>query len=334
MSETILVTGGAGYVGSHACKALARAGYRPVAYDSLIRGHREAVRWGPLVQADLADAKRLTDTIKRFEVAAVLHFAAFAYVGESVEEPGLYFRNNVANTLTLLEAMRISAVRRIVFSSTCATYGVPERVPITESAPQRPVNPYGESKLMVERMLHWYGAAHGFTHAALRYFNAAGADPEGEIGEDHEPETHLIPLVLQAAMGQRARIDVLGTDYPTPDGTAIRDYIHVQDLADAHVRAVQLLLRGGLSITVNLGTGAGHSVREVIAAAERVTGRRVPRREAPRRFGDPPVLVADPSRARELLGWTAKHSDLDTILKTAWAWHSRETQARQSAAGK
>jgi len=334
MSETILVTGGAGYVGSHACKALARAGYRPVAYDSLIRGHREAVRWGPLVQADLADAKRLTDTIKRFEVAAVLHFAAFAYVGESVEEPGLYFRNNVANTLTLLEAMRISAVRRIVFSSTCATYGVPERVPITESAPQRPVNPYGESKLMVERMLHWYGSAHGFTHAALRYFNAAGADPEGEIGEDHEPETHLIPLVLQAAMGQRARIDVLGTDYPTPDGTAIRDYIHVQDLADAHVRAVQLLLRGGLSITVNLGTGAGHSVREVIAAAERVTGRRVPRREAPRRFGDPPVLVADPSRARELLGWTAKHSDLDTILKTAWAWHSRETQARQSAAGK
>jgi UDP-arabinose 4-epimerase len=333
MSETILVTGGAGYVGSHACKALARAGYRPVAYDSLIRGHREAVRWGPLVQADLADAKRLTDTIKRFEVAAVLHFAAFAYVGESVEEPGLYFRNNVANTLTLLEAMRTSAVRHIVFSSTCATYGVPERVPITESAPQRPVNPYGESKLMVERMLHWYGAAHGFTHAALRYFNAAGADPEGEIGEDHEPETHLIPLVLQAAMGQRARIDVLGTDYPTPDGTAIRDYIHVQDLADAHVRAVQLLLRGGLSITVNLGTGAGHSVREVIAAAERVTGRRVPRREAPRRFGDPPVLVADPSRARELLGWRATHSDLDTILKTAWAWHSREAQARQTAAG-
>ena len=333
MSETILVTGGAGYVGSHACKALARAGYRPVAYDSLIRGNREAVRWGPLVQADLADAKRLIDTIKSFEVAAVLHFAAFAYVGESVDEPGLYFRNNVANTLTLLEAMRTSAVRHIVFSSSCATYGVPERVPITESAPQRPVNPYGESKLMVERMLHWYGAAHGFTHAALRYFNAAGADPEGEIGEAHEPETHLIPLVLQAAMGQRARIDVLGTDYPTPDGTAVRDYIHVQDLADAHVRAVQLLLRGGLSITVNLGTGAGHSVREVIAAAERVTGRRVPRREAPRRFGDPPVLVADPSRARELLGWRATHSDLDTILKTAWAWHSREAQARQTAAG-
>ena len=333
MSETILVTGGAGYVGSHACKALAHAGYRPITYDSLIHGHREAVRWGPLVEADLADAERLTDTLKRFEVRAVLHFAAFAYVGESVEKPGLYFRNNVANTLTLLEAMHTAAVRHVVFSSTCATYGIPDQVPILESAPQRPVNPYGESKLMVERMLHWYGSAHGFTHAILRYFNAAGADPEGEIGEDHAPETHLIPLVLQAALGERAQIDVLGTDYPTPDGTAVRDYIHVQDLAEAHVKALDLLLKGGLSITVNLGTGVGHSVREVISASERVTGRRVPRREAPRRFGDPPVLVADASRAGELLGWKPALSDLDTILKTAWAWHSRGTQARQSAAG-
>jgi UDP-glucose-4-epimerase GalE len=334
MSKSILVTGGAGYVGSHACKSLASAGYQPVAYDSLIRGHREAVRWGPLIEADLADARQLADTLKRFDVAAVLHFAAFAYVGESTEQPGLYFRNNVANTLTLLEAMRTSAVRHIVFSSTCATYGVPERVPIAESAPQRPVNPYGESKLMVERMLHWYGSAHGFTHVALRYFNAAGADPQAEIGEEHEPETHLIPLVLQAAMGRRAQVDVLGTDYPTPDGTAVRDYIHVQDLAEAHVKALNLLLKGGLSIAANLGTGLGHSVREVIAAAERVTGRRVPRREAARRPGDPPVLVADPARARALLGWRPKLSDLDTIIKTAWIWHNRGTHGRQSAAGK
>jgi UDP-glucose-4-epimerase GalE len=323
VSKTVLVTGGAGYIGSHACKALARAGYRPVAYDSLVRGHREAVRWGPLVEADLADTERLADTIKRFDAAAVMHFAAFGYVGESMTNPELYFRNNVGNSMRLLEAMRALEVRRIVFSSTAATYGIPDRVPIPESAPQRPVNPYGESKLMVERMLHWYGAAHGFTHAALRYFNAAGADPEGEIGEDHEPETHLIPLVLQAVAGERAQIDILGTDYPTPDGTAVRDYIHVQDLAEAHVRALEHLLGGGGSLELNLGTGAGHSVREVIAAAERVTGRRVPRREAARRPGDPAVLVADASRAGELLGWRPQLSDLDTILKTAWAWHSR-----------
>jgi len=319
VSETVLVTGGAGYIGSHACKSLARAGYRPVAYDSLIRGHREAVRWGPLVEADLADGERLADAFKRFDVKAVMHFAAFAYVGESMTKPELYFRNNAYNSLRLLEAMRAAGLRHIVFSSTAAIYGDPDRVPIPESTPQRPVNPYGESKLMVERILHWYGGAHGFTHASLRYFNAAGADPDCEIGEDHQPETHLIPLVLQAAMGRRAGIDVLGTDYPTPDGSAIRDYIHVQDLAEAHVQALQLLLKGGLSITVNLGTGIGHSVREVIAAAERVTGRRVPRREAPRRSGDPPVLVADPSPAPQALGSTPHLSSLADILGTAWA---------------
>jgi len=323
VSQTILVTGGAGYIGSHACKSLARAGYRPVAFDSLVRGHREAVRWGPLVEADLADAERLADTIKRHAVAAVMHFAAFAYVGESMTNPELYFRNNVGNSMRLLEAMRTAGVRHIVFSSTAAIYGIPERVPIPESAPHRPVNPYGESKLMVERMLHWYGEAHGFTHASLRYFNAAGADPEGEIGEDHDPETHLIPLVLQAALGRRAQIDILGTDYPTPDGTAIRDYIHVQDLADAHVRAIEHLLRGGGSLELNLGTGSGHSVREVIAAAERVTGRRIPQREAPRRSGDPPALVAQASRAREALAWLPALSDIDRIVATAWAWHSR-----------
>jgi UDP-arabinose 4-epimerase len=326
VSETVLVTGGAGYIGSHACKSLARAGYRPVAYDSLIRGHREAVRWGPFVDADLADFDRLADAFKRFEVAAVMHFAAFAYVGESMTNPELYFRNNGYNSLRLLEAMRAAGVRHIVFSSTVAIYGNPDRVPIPESAPQRPVNPYGESKLMVERMLHWYGAAHGFTYAALRYFNAAGADMDAEIGEDHEPETHLIPLVLQAALGRRPRIDVLGTDYPTPDGTAIRDYIHVQDLAEAHVKALAHLLRGGGSLELNLGTGVGHSVREVIAAAERVTGRRIPQRETGRRPGDPPVLVAEASRTREVLGWVPTLSALDTILASAWAWHNRRSR--------
>ncbi len=324
MSQTVLVTGGAGYIGSHACKSLARAGYRPVAYDSLIRGHREAVRWGPLVEADLADTERLADTIKRFEIAAVMHFAAFAYVGESMANPELYFRNNVGNSMRLLEAMRSTGVRHIVFSSTAATYGIPERVPIPESAPQRPVNPYGESKRMVERMLHWYGEAHGLTHAALRYFHAAGADPDGEIGENHDPETHLIPLVLQAALGQRPQIDIYGTDYSTPDGTAVRDYIHVQDLAEAHVKAIAHLLRGGASLEVNLGTGSGHSVREVIAAAERVTGRRIPQRESPRRAGDPPALVAQVDLAREALDWTPALSDIDRILATAWAWHSRQ----------
>jgi UDP-arabinose 4-epimerase len=257
-----------------------------------------------------------------------MHFAAFAYVGESMTKPEIYFRNNVVNSLTLLEAMRETGVRHIVFSSTCATYGIPETVPIHEGSPQRPVNPYGESKLMVERLLHWYGVAHGFGHAALRYFNAAGADPEGEIGEGHEPETHLIPLVLDTALGRRAQIDIYGNDYPTPDGTAIRDYIHVSDLATAHVLALASLLRGGASTAFNLATGRGHSVREVIAAAERITGRRIALRETARRPGDPPALIADATRAREKLQWIPRFSDLDTIISTAWNWHNRHFAAR------
>ncbi|HEX6440755.1 MAG TPA: UDP-glucose 4-epimerase GalE [Stellaceae bacterium] len=323
MSKAILVTGGAGYVGSHACKALAGAGYRPVVYDNLSRGHAAAVRWGALVGADLHDRAALVAAMRAHEVAAVMHFAAFAYVGESVADPELYYRNNVGGTLALLAAMREAGVGAIVFSSTCAVYGVPDQVPISEGTAKAPLNPYGETKLAMERALHWHGEAYGLHYAALRYFNAAGADPDGEIGEDHDPETHLIPRVIRAALGTGSPVEIYGTDYPTPDGTAIRDYIHVTDLADAHVRALDYLDRGGDSVALNLGTGMGSSVREVTAAVERIAGRAVPRRESGRRPGDPPELVADPALARERLGWRARHSDLDTIVATALAWETR-----------
>jgi UDP-arabinose 4-epimerase len=324
--KNILVTGGAGYIGSHAAKALALAGYRPVTYDNMIYGNRWAVQWGPLVEGDVGDRARLLETIERYDIEAVMHFAAFAYVGESMLKPELYFDNNVLKSMTLLEAMRTAGLSEIVFSSTCATYGTPDRVPITEDTPQRPVNPYGETKLMIERALHWYGQAHGIRSVALRYFNAAGADPEGDIGEEHDPETHLIPLILDAAIGRRAHIDVYGTDYPTSDGTCVRDYIHVSDLADAHVRALRHLLDGGHSTALNLGTGSGHSVLEVIGAVERVTGRRVPRRHMPRRPGDPAILVADPARAEHVLRWCPRLSELEAMIATAWAWHMREPQ--------
>src|SRR5215469_12855316 len=309
MSQSVLVTGGAGYIGSHACKVLARAGRHPVVFDNLSRGHRGAVRWGPLVEGDLADRAGLVAAIETHRVSAVMHFAAYAYVGESVADPASYYRNNLVGTLSLLEAMRETRVEKIVFSSTCATYGIPEVVPIRETAPQLPVNPYGETKLAIERALHWYGEAYGLRSVSLRYFNAAGADPEGEIGELHEPETHLVPLVLQTALAQRSHVDIYGTDYPTPDGTAVRDYTHVEDLAEAHLRALEHLRAGGDSMAINLGAGRGHSVREVIAAAEAVCGRAIPWREAARRPGDPPMLVADPSRATEQLGWRAHYSD-------------------------
>ena len=318
----VLVTGGAGYIGSHTCKALAAAGYSPVALDNLVHGHRWAVRWGPFEQADLADREAIERVLRRHDIGAVIHFAAYAYVGESMSDPGKYFRNNVAHTLNLLEAMRAVGVGRIVFSSTCATYGMPEAVPIAEGERQLPVNPYGESKLFIERALYWHGAAHGLRWTALRYFNAAGADPDGEIGEDHDPETHLIPLAIETALGRRRELQVLGTDYPTPDGTAVRDYVHVTDLADAHVRALRHLEGEGPSGALNLGTGRGHSVREVIAMVERVSGRKVNARNAPRRAGDPPVLVAAPGRARELLGWEPRWSSLETIVQTAHRWHS------------
>jgi UDP-arabinose 4-epimerase len=331
MSKSVLVTGGAGYIGSHACKFLARAGYRPVVFDSLSRGHREAVRWGPLIEGDLSDRGKLVAALKEHQISAVMHFAAFAYVGESVSDPATYYRNNLGGSLSLLDAMREVGVDNIVFSSTCATYGIPAEVPIRETVPQLPVNPYGETKLAIERALYWYGQAYGLRSVSLRYFNAAGADPEAEIGELHDPETHLIPLVLQAALGQRQQIDIYGTDYPTPDGTAIRDYIHVQDLADAHLRALEHLAAGRASVALNLGTGRGHSVREVIRVAEAVSGRPVPCHETGRRAGDPPALVADPSLAVELLGWQASVSDIETIIRTALAWQMSGAARSQDA---
>jgi UDP-arabinose 4-epimerase len=331
MSEAVLVTGGAGYIGSHACKALARAGYQPVVFDNFSRGHRAAVRWGPLVEGHLAERDKLAAALDQYRVSTVMHFAAYAYVGESVADPALYYSNNLGGSVSLLEAMREAGVDKIVFSSTCATYGIPTEVPIRETAPQLPVNPYGETKLAIERALHWYGEAYGLRSVSLRYFNATGADREGEIGERHEPETHLVPLVIEAALRERPQIDIYGTDYPTPDGTAIRDYIHVEDLAEAHLRALEHLGSGRRSVALNLGTGRGHSVREVIRAAEAVTGKPIPCRETARRPGDPPVLVADADRAAELLGWRPRISDLDTIVRTALAWHvSRSAQSQRA----
>lgn len=318
----VLITGGAGYIGSHTAKRLAAAGIEPVVFDNMQTGHRWAVRWGPLVEGDLSDSAAIRAALAQYRPAAVIHFAASAYVGESMRDPRRYFRNNVVNSLNLLDAIVDAGVKRIVFSSSCTTYGEPERLPLTEEHPQHAVSPYGESKLFVEHALGWYAAPYGLHFAALRYFNAAGADLEGEIGEVHDPETHLIPLVMQAALGRRPAVEVYGTDYPTPDGTAIRDYVHVTDLAAAHLRALHHLIDGGANVAVNLGTGQGHSVREVIAAVERVAGRPVPIRLGPRRPGDPPALVADPTKARTTLGWQPECSDLDTIVRTAWHWQT------------
>jgi UDP-arabinose 4-epimerase len=320
--KTVLVTGGAGYIGSHACKALQRGGYTPIAYDNLEAGHRWAVKYGPLIEGDLADTGLLLETIEKHKVEAVLHFAAYAYVGESMTDPQKYFRNNTGGAISLLEAVRATGINRFVFSSTCATYGLPDRVPITESEPQKPVNPYGESKYFVERILHWHAAAYGLRYAALRYFNAAGADPDGELGEEHHPETHLIPRAILAALGRGRGLEVFGTDYPTPDGTAVRDYIHVQDLASAHVAALEYLEHGGSSEAFNLGTGKGASVREVIQCVEEVSGQPVPAIMGPRRPGDPPELVADPGKAARELKWRPAVSDLKTIVETSWRWHA------------
>jgi UDP-glucose-4-epimerase GalE len=316
----VLVTGGAGYIGSHAAKALTRAGHRVVVYDNLAAGHREAVKYGEFVQGDILDAATLRSSMQKHAVDAVMHFAAFLDVGESVREPVKYYRNNVVGIINVLEAMAALKIGTLVFSSTCATYGEPIETPITESHPQRPINSYGESKLVAERAFPHYDRAYGIHTIALRYFNAAGADPEGELGEDHAPEIHIIPRAIDAATGGEG-LKVFGDDYPTPDGTCLRDYIHVADLADAHVRAVELIARTGKSGAYNLGTGTPQSVKDVIAAVERVSGRRVPWTLAPRRPGDPAVLYAAAEKARAELGWRPAYPSLEDIVRTAWTWH-------------
>jgi len=314
------VTGGAGYIGSHAAKALQRAGYHVVVYDNLLAGHRAAAKFGDFVQGDITDVNAVRGALRRFQIAAVMHFAAFLDVGESVRDPIRYYRNNVGGALAVLEAMAAEGVRHFVFSSTCATYGEPIETPITETHPQNPINSYGETKLAVERALPHFERAHGIDWVALRYFNASGADPDGEIGEDHSPEIHVIPRAIEAATGG-AGLQVFGDDYPTPDGTCLRDYIHVTDLADAHVKALEAIVETGKSGAYNLGTGHPHSVREVIDTVSRVTGQQVPWTLAPRRPGDPAVLYAAPHKAHAELHWTPRFADLDSIVRTAWNWH-------------
>lgn len=316
----ILVTGGAGYVGSHAARLLHQAGHDVWVYDNLSRGHRGAVQEGKLIEGNVGDRARVGTALKQHRIEAVMHFAAFALVGESVTSPHLYYQNNVIATLELLEAMREADVRKFVFSSTTATYGVPDKTPITEEESQKPINPYGFSKLVIEQALADYAVAYDWSYAAMRYFNAAGASPEGDIGEDHDPESHLIPIVLQVALGQRGKISIFGDDYPTPDGTCIRDYIHVDDLGSAHVKALDKL-EAGRGLLLNLGTGKGNSVREVIEACRRVTGHEIPEVITERRPGDPPELVADSSKAREVLEWTPAYQTIESIVETAWKWH-------------
>ena len=317
----ILVCGGAGYIGSHINKELHKEGYETVVFDNLVYGHREAVKWGAFVQGDLANLEDLEQVFSTYDIEAVFHFAAYAYVGESVKEPEKYYYNNVANTLNLLQVMRKHGCNKIIFSSTCATYGEPERVPITEDMPQLPINPYGATKLMMERIFKDYHTAYGLEYVVLRYFNAAGCDPEGEIGESHDPETHIIPLVLDAAGGQRPDIKVFGTDYNTLDGSCIRDYIHVSDLASAHLLALHHLEAGKDSDFFNLGNARGTSVMEVVDSVKRVTGRDFKVVMAPRRLGDPARLVGSPEKAMKILGWQPKYADIDTIVKHAWNWH-------------
>jgi UDP-arabinose 4-epimerase len=316
--SNILVTGGAGYIGSHTCMALAAAGLTPVTFDNLSRGHADFVRWGPLVIGDILDLPALDEAIKQYRPTAVIHFAAFAYVGESVADPLSYYRNNSCGMVNVLDAMARNGVERIVFSSSCTTYGLPDTLPILETAPQRPISPYGRSKYFCEQIIKDVAFAHKMRFGIFRYFNAAGADSNADLPERHNPETHLIPLAIDAVLGSAPSLQILGSDYPTADGTCERDYIHVSDLAAAHVKAVQHLERTETSFEMNLGTGRAYSVLEVVSAIERVAGKKVPAVRAARRPGDPPALVSDPSLARRQLGFTPQYSDLDTIIETTW----------------
>lgn len=322
---SVLVIGGAGYIGSHTVRLLMREGYDVWVYDNLCAGHRAAAPDGRLIEGELADHEHLSRVMKQREVTSVVHFAAFAYVGESVHHPAKYYRNNVVASHSLLTAMLAADVREIVFSSTTATYGVPETIPISEAEQQRPINPYGFTKLVIEQMLRDYQQAYGLRYAALRYFNASGASADGAIGEDHRPESHLIPIILQVALGQREAITIFGNDYPTPDGTCIRDYVHVDDLATAHLAALRKLDPNAPDsvdrLELNLGTGTGHSVQAVLDTSRRVSGHEIPSLMGERRAGDPPELVADPSRARQQLGWEPGYVDLEAIVETAWRWH-------------
>jgi len=319
----ILIVGGAGYIGSHLNKEISKQGYETVVFDNLSYGHEKFVKWGNFELGDLSNINDIRSIFRKYPIDAVMHFAAFTYVGESVKDPQKYYLNNVKNTLNLLQVMLEEKVKQFVFSSTCATYGNPVEIPITENHPQNPINPYGRGKLIVEQVLKDYSQAYGLKYASLRYFNAAGADPEGEIGELHDPETHLIPLILDVAAGKRDDIKIFGTDYNTPDGTCIRDYIHVTDLADAHILALKYLQDGGKSDVFNLGNGNGFSVKEVIETARKITDKNIMAVEDERRPGDPPILVGSSDKAKKVLKWKPKYDDLDKIIETAWNWHKK-----------
>jgi len=320
MNKNVLVIGGAGYIGSHTCKKLQQLGYNPIVYDNLVHGHKSSVKWGPIEVGDLLDFDRLSEVLGKYKPISIIHFAAYAYVGESVLDPSKYYRNNVVGSLNLLDAMRVNKIKSLIFSSSCATYGIPTRVPITEDAPQIPINPYGTTKLTVEKMINDFSHAYDLDCVVLRYFNAAGADLDGEIGENHLPETHVIPLILQTALKKREHFYIFGNDYDTPDGTCIRDYVHVDDLAQAHISSLKYLEGGGSSTQYNIGNGSGYSVRELVTEAERVTQGEISLIIAGRRVGDPAILISDSQKIKNELGWQPEYSDINTILETSWRW--------------